>query len=413
MSSKLADMLRNPSPTVKEQIRSMLAVRAGTQEETWRGLIALPPGTLMERIVQVFEQGTDIPLELPFFSFFHIVAGYLLRSRVLLRIGSEVVRPDIWTVVLASSGSGKTLAKEKIQAAIGTRDIEWDATGVSSAARFLEELAENNERLWVRDEFAQFLRQVETPGGPMEEMKDYLLRIYDGARIRRATKQYNVEINEPRLVILGLTVYETFGKYVSAESMLDGFAQRFSYVVARRDPKRPMTDFPFYDFGNEAQSWKADWERLTQAIRPEYRATPEAIEAFKAAFQLLFRDGIPESFYRRLLWRAHKYALLYHVIRGQAADPQLLPEDYGWAARVIRLHLDDVAVILDSHGLSELEQSVRAAEKVVARIRDQGREPTARDLVAGVKAIRNAGQARFILEVLGVNSCGRNTRQAS
>ncbi|HYF95428.1 MAG TPA: hypothetical protein VD969_24720 [Symbiobacteriaceae bacterium] len=71
------------------------------------------------------------------------------------------------------------------------------------------------------------------------------------------------------------------------------------------------------------------------------------------------------------------------------ARPRLEPyshgEDYGWAAGVLQIHLDDAAKLLENHGLSELEQYIRAAEKVVERFREKGLEAKRRDILAGVR----------------------------
>ena len=79
-----------------------------------------------------------------------------------------------------------------------------------------------------------------------EEMREYLLRVHDGKPLARRTAKGTIEVEEPSLVILGTTVYDTFTKIVSAESMLGGFMQRFGIVIGDADPNRLPDRFPIY-----------------------------------------------------------------------------------------------------------------------------------------------------------------------
>jgi hypothetical protein len=390
----------------RDTIRAMLAIRnaQGRGLENWRGLMAVPPGTFIERVVSEFQRGTDIPLEIPFFIVLHWLAGHLLHNDVVLRLPSvsRSVRPDLWTVLLASSGAGKSFTEGELRTAIGddaANEIEFPGTGIASGAAFVEALAEKNKTLWVRDEFGQFLRQIAHVGGNLEELKDLLLRIHDGHQIMRRTKQYTIAIENPALAILGLAVGESFARQVSPEDMVDGFAQRFSYVIAEKDPKRPMRDFPLYQIHQEG--WGAAWKRLTDSVKhTEYIAGPDAIQGYDEAFRALIPTShIPESFYRRILWRAHKYALVYHVLTGRGECKELDSTDYGWAARAVTLHVSDALKLLAEHGLGELERALRRVEELKAKATEEGRELTARDVIRSVNSVKTARQAYELMSL--------------
>jgi len=374
---------------------------ADTGIADWRGVIALPPGTLVERIVSSFQQGSDIPLEIPFFVFLSWTAGYLLNRGVTAVLPEgDIVKPDLWTVLLSDSGSGKTFSEKRLRSAIGDdlEDIEFQGTGIASAARFVEELKTSNNRVWVRDEFAQFLKQINTSGGNLEEVKDLLLRIHDGATITRKTKDYETIITDPALVILGLTVGETFERNISTEDMIDGFAQRFSIIRAKKDPKRPMLKFPRYRVSTEG--WNEAWRDLTAGVtHKSYHATQKAMDAYDEAFRsFVGTERLPESFFRRLMWRAHKYALVYHVLTGRAADPELSPNDYGWAARVTSMHLDDAIALLNGHGQSDLAKNLMKVEEMLRDAAKTGREIKPRDIVRGIYSVKSTAEAKALLE---------------
>lgn len=388
------------SEDARGMVLAMLASRQ-QQGEQWRGIIAVPPASLAELIISEFRQKSNIPLEIPFFTFLSIISGYLLDRGIYVDTELGHIHPDIWTVILASSGAGKTYTQKTITKGLSDtmKDIEFNGTGIVSSAAFVQALSEKSRGIWVRDEFAQFLKSMEQDGGPLADMKDYLLRLYDNSEITRKTKNDLFTVEDPALTILGLTVLETFKDYVSAESMLDGFAQRFGYVIARNDPTRPWRNYPLWQVNNSA--WKGAWEGIVEAVQPAYRTDPGMMQqVFAASFQALYNEQIPESFFRRLIWKATKYALIYHVMRADPS-PDLTAEDFGWAARAISIHVDDVAWMIGDHNLSALERVLQAAERLDQHYRQtKGRRVKARELCQGVKAITSAAMANQILAMI-------------
>ena len=399
----LLDLLADDSSSAaRDTVRGMLACRDRKGIGEWRGLLAVPPGTLAEEIISAFHVGSDIPLEIPFFTMLHWLAGHLLKNDVslLLPDGVTPVRTDLWTVLLASSGAGKTFVETHMRAAIGkaeTKRIESPLTGIASGAAFVDELARHNKGLWNRDEFGQFLKQISKAGGNLEEVKDILLRLHDSRPIERKTKKYEIVIDDPALAILGLSVAETFADQVSPNDMVDGFAQRFGFIIAQKDPDRPMKDYPLYQI--RSAGWAEKWKALTASIAHEqYTATPEAIEGYKTAFTALIPTShIPPSFYRRILWRAHKYALVFHILTGRGHEKNLDAQDYGWAARAASLHIHDAISLLSSHGMGDLERLIQRVEELKLEAAKTGEQLTPRTVIRRISAVKTAAQARELL----------------
>jgi len=382
------------SRATAENLRGLLSVK--TDSDEWRGLIATPPGSLLETVVACFKNRTNIPLELPFFSTLSFVSGHLLNRGVKLNFAGQKIRPDIWTILLAESGAGKTFATSSIKKALGVTDTFPECV---SGAAFVESMKDQNNSLWIRDEFGQFLKMLDTQQGA--EIKDYLLRTFDGDLIERKTKQGTVRIDEPALAILGMTVIETFPDCVQAESLLDGFAQRFNYVIAKRDPERKMIDFPLFDLSGYREKMTTAWDALQCVqLHDEYKLNAACIDAFKMSFSMFAGDSIPESFYRRIMFRSMKYALVYHFLRSDESDT-LTAEDFGWSARVCWLHLQDAAELLKTHVASDLERTLVNAEAVVKRILAKGERVTPRLIVQGVYAIKTVAEARAVLTIIG------------
>jgi hypothetical protein len=375
-------------------------VKRRTLEPQWRGFAVVPPNSLVERIMEEFRHKTNIPLEIPLFTFLSIISGYLLYKGVIISIpGFPKIYPDIWNIVLASSGAGKTYTEQTILHGLPgiLEKIEFPGTGIVSSAAFINELARRPRGLWIRDEFAQFIKSIEN-NGPLSDMKDYLLRLYDNKKISRTTKKDIItQAIDPAISILGLSVLDTFYKYISIEMMLDGFAQRFGFVIAKSDPSRLWRNYPLWEV--DSSTWNIQWNIMINCVHKEYYASKIGLEAFSSTFNALYNEKLPESFYRRVLWRGHKYALVYHIIRGDPSS-SLTPEDYGWAARLIAMQLDDMIYLVGEHNISPLERMIKSAERIRERVCAQNKLLTTRDLIQGVSSITNVQQARAILEIL-------------
>lgn len=388
------------SAEARETVKGLLRVQPNGSD--WQGYSYVPVGSPAERIVRAFERHTDIPLELPFHTFLFYLSGQLMQQGTRIRFGGRDRTPEIWTIVLAPSGCGKSFSAGMIARAA---PVQADFPECASGAKFLQAMAEherdNKTMLWLQDEFAQKLKQMECSGSPMADTKEYLLRAYDGSRIERSTKtDGSVVVERPCLGILGINTDEGFFKAISPESLVDGFAQRFGYVLASRDAQRPMRDFPIYDEESIGLAVTKAFNELTALpLHPTYRFGALAEAAYCEAFRELATDAdIPESFYRRVMFRTIKYALLYHLILGKQTD-EIDAEDVGWASRLCRQQLVDAKRML-AGSLSDLSRMIEAAERLRDRLAAQGKPCTARDIVRGVHGVKTASEAKGLLSLL-------------
>jgi hypothetical protein len=390
---------------VRERVRAMLTAVQTT--ESWRGLVATPPGSLLDRIISAFQKASDIPLEIPFFVPLHIISAELLHRGIQIDFSGQRIRPDLWTIILAESGAGKTLTTNELR---NTMEVNPDLLFPQAAttARFVMELAEHNNSLWIRDEILQLLKGMNTQTY-LAEMKDLLLQVYDGDTVSRKTKKDEIVIEKPALTILGLNVYTSFAREMDTTSLLDGFAQRFSYVIGRADLERPGVNYPIYDFRPYRASIKSAWDDLVKAMPANdtvYQVAESGLEAFKISFELLIppKDSkVPMSFFRRIMFRGVRYALLYHLLL-RKENWVIDDQDMAWAGRLMGLHVKDAGALLldtgDGTG-SKFFQVLQKAEALREKIsREEGRRITARDIARGVWGIENAGQARGILAML-------------
>lgn len=392
------------SPEAQGYIALTAAVRRRKKKSDWRGMMAVPPGSLLESVIAEFRSQTNIALEIPFTTFMHHVGALLITREVQIEFAGNRMDADFWTIVLASSGGGKTWTEKCIRTGLeGT--VPTISSGAASAAKWLDELAQTPRGLWIRDEFYQLLKTIETNGSPLAELKDYLLRVYDNAEISRTTKKDTITVEHPVLSILGFTALDPFIDGMQVKSLVDGFAQRFGYVLARPDPGRKMVDFPVWKVNSA--DWKERFGAMTTNLHKVYKTSSGAEKAFLRTFRDNAVDGLEESFYRRVMWRAHKYALIYHVVRGAAADEYLTEEDYGWAARLVELQLVDAAEIIQMCTKTDIGKAIDAADNLIKKLVAAGKPVTARAIVAGTRLINSVGMARMILNILSIDESRR------
>lgn len=393
----------------REKLRLMLSIKE--PKDRWRGQIMLPPGSVAEDVINEFRQKSDIPLEIPFFQLFHLISGYLLYNGVSTTIDGgglqKVIRPDFWTIILATSGGGKTTTWSFMEdmAPDVIKQIQWfEFNGLVSGASFIESLADNNNKLVVRDEFEQFYKRLKNPQGPLAELVEYLLLAYDNRPLSRKKAKKKGEtdrvyIDKPAFSFLGMCVGSTFTDSLSLEDVDNGLLARYGLVCAERDPTRNPMNFPWYSVN--LKPYKDKFCRLLDGIKfKSYICDDNALEGYATAWREMARDDIDMSFYRRILWKAHKYALIYHILTEQGDKEKLTAIDYGWAAKALQIHLLDNIKLLQQHGLSTLQKQYELVNEYCKQQFIAGKPIRASDILRSVRGgWRRVSEVRDLLSL--------------
>ncbi len=386
------------SDEARENLVALLQTRHVGLAPEWRGRNAIPPGSLLDRVCDAFSRGSNIPLEIPLLLVLHIVSGFLLQQRVTIQTSAGVLSPRLWSIILADSSSGKTFALHQLLAGLGVPNPEIPGlAGVVSAAALFSTVAACPRGLLVRDEFGQLVGRIERDLN-LSDFKDLLLRLYDGHPICWTTKKDGVrQIDGPEVAVLGLTQHATWHEKVSPESMLDGFAARFSVMIARPDPARHWRDYPVWRI--QTETWSESWRACEKAVQSRYETTPAAEEYFCSEFRALAENTeLPEPFFRRILFSCHRLACIYHVLLADPS-PQLTSTDYAWSIRLLRHHLADAVAVVGAQNLSEIERLIQAAEKLQERCQAQGQSFNERALYKNFRAL-TPQTAGVILRIL-------------
>lgn len=372
-----------------------------------RVMAVVPAGSGLDKVIQAFQTSTDVPLELCLMTFLHYVSGYLLKAGVTYDsddLGDGHI-PFIWNIVLADSGAGKTFTVEKIAK---YSDVVCNFPEVASGAKFFEELKRCKEEegyaLWFLDECAQFLKGCQQMGHPLFEVKNYLLKMYSQGKITRSTKKAGtLEIEKPVMSILAVNTIESFLNSVDPESMTDGFMQRFGCILAKFDPERPTPDYPTYSNKDMDKYLSGAFDTLNslELNGKAFRFNKGAELLFKLGFQKHFTKKIPVSFYRRNLFRAFSYAVIYHVILGNDCV-EIGEESMAWGLRMTELHLQDMVAIIGANGFDDVKKKTKQVVELEKRLKEKGRNIRPSDVSNGVRGIENKEQAIVVMKMAGI-----------
>lgn len=311
----------------------------------------IPPGSIFAVADAYHRANADLPRELTFHNLLHYISAILLQSGSVIKTGKKkIVYPDPWTIILAPSGAGKSETRRGVAEALSAHEITR-FQNANSSLQFLEHLEHFRLGLWVRDEFAQFIKQVKDEQN-MKQVKDFLLQTYDNADIHYHSKATSLVVEKSCISILGSTPLATITESITKEMLLDGFAQRFTFVIAERHRKVGEDRISYFEFDGLEDELQEPLARITAApFHKEYQVELfERQGAYHRAYNMIFDRaeslGVDDSFTQRIVWRTWKNALVYHVVLGKTNDV-IDSEDLMYGARLAAISLRDLRRTLD------------------------------------------------------------------
>lgn len=375
-----------------------------------------PRGSFPARLLRHFRD-TDISFALPLMSVITHMASLLTQRGVNLVLpnGSRV-RPSIWAIGLAESGSSKTLAFEEVQRILVDRaqvPIAMLPTG-STDAQWLLDLEENNGAFWYQDEVGQFFHGVET-SKLQSRMKPWILSAYSGETIANRLKgeEKKLGINDPHFTFLGLTVRSTWTCDVDVRNMSNGLCQRFCYFSAEKRDDKDVYDHLRYWSTDADERRRDDLAGLWAALA----AQPGAFEDIALPSEILDwldrdwwrglrgtigRTSLPASFVRRIGHALMQYLPVLHVLLGKAHRPIDL-ETALLATRYAEWHMYGALSVLQSYKPAATD-AVQTVASRYDQIVQKGGTPTPRDIARSLSKAQRAAmgtdQVREICEVL-------------
>lgn len=313
-----------------------------------------PPGSLLDAALRAVREYTDLPPEIG------VACVHALMSAALVQSGTQVrwfddtqkIECDLWLVVLARSGAGKTFVSRAVRDALDLELRELPEPG--SARAFLDALKKlGGTAFWMRDEYGQLMRAI-ADGGPLGALRDYMLRSYDhGALETNTSGSGSVKVDHPVLTILGTSVAETWAQCVDVSMLADGLLARHLFVIAQDSP----LSVPRFARDDMVDTMRAAVssslrERLNQS-EMLYVIGSEAAEFYKREWTVLTKRlhdhgvaDIPPAYLRRVTWSTCKYAVIYHLLLDQPGDT-IGVDAMQWAWRMVELHLAYLPQVLE------------------------------------------------------------------
>jgi len=190
---------------------------------------------------------------------------------------------------------------------------------------------------------------------------------------------------------------------MSLSSLTDGYAQRNSYILTQPEPDdsgRNWRKMP--EWYVDTAGWAEKWNSMTENLQPVYTVSESGIEAYRKIYLTYSENAtVPESFFRRVLWKIHKYALVYHLINFDTANDKLTDKDYFLAQRLIKRQLADAYLVIDGSSKGRLGKLLDKSEDWINRTVAAGKIPTARNLARNFSHdIKSINEAESIFKML-------------
>jgi len=383
----------------KEQRRDLLAMMA-LKIDPARALEParlIPKGSIMNIIARGFDN-TDINPLIGVFYIVTLAASHLTQRGAYLEIANvPAIRPTLWTICQAESGSSKTLATDLVNRALrpdGGFPVR-KLPPMGTAAQWVIDLAESNGALWFQDEVGKAFRTIRD-NAHHQRIKDWLLDAYSHKEISNRLKgeSNKLVIEDPHLTFFGLTVPESWRYDIDLVSMLDGFCQRFNYALIPTRTDRDLFDVFLYE-----SRFRADvaelWEALCgqKGAEGPYVLAPDVLPLLEDWWRGLRGDWgdfrVPASFIRRIGFSTLRYLMVLHFMLGKSGRP-IDRETAILATRFAEFHLHSASMMIQSYdaGTADVARLVQSkASNLVAR----GKDPTPRNVFNSMSKAQRLG----------------------
>ena len=369
-----------------------------------------PPGSFLDVVIEEVRKKTDLPTEIA------LAAVLSQIGAALAQAGTTVAWPDdprpvemtLWILVLAPSGSGKTLLRNLVTDALQLNLTELAEPG--SARAFLETLRDQNGKaIWDRDEYGQLMRQI-ADGGPLGPLRDYMLRAYDHAPLEVTTmKNGLVKIDKPLLSIFGSTVDSTWSKCIEPAMLADGLLARHLFIVTDHRPLS-VPRFPLLKMLNVINKAAIPIRTRLDAGPINYVITQQAASAYDGLWKDLvghLGDTIDPAYFRRVTWNAARYAVIYHILLGKNGT-EIGIDAMRWAWRMVQLHLQyvrEVIALSDPRVTTKFDKIVSWVQEEVAKGANPSETAFVRRLLIRFRReINSMSDARQIIEIANKNT---------
>lgn len=368
----------------------------------------VPTGSVLDAVVRALKRETDCPPLLGVITTFAVLSAALCQAGSTFSYHDDLdsaIRLDLWWVMLAESGAGKTFVRDVVTKALGINLPSIPTPG--SGVVFLDSLASvGGVGYWDKDEYGQTIKQI-SHDSTLTVLKDLLLQCYDHKKLTNNTRKHGlVEVENPVLTIYGSTPIASLSKCLSMEMLVDGFAARHLWASTNC----PDLDVFRYNARRVreliAQHPAVAGLRETLGEKRQFIITESAEAVLKSQFREVVStlgNTLSRGFVRRITWTAGHYSVLYHLLTQKSPGQSVGVHAARWAWRMVMYHLHSTR-----HVLSLVDPGVTSKiERMSAWLNEQRKAGTMTNIERRFfqrfsRDISSVSEARQLLQICGL-----------
>lgn len=375
----------NPAPEVRDQAEE----QTGTQEKgngrqqaapsPASYVSATPPESFVSRYVEYGRQCTDAPPEAHELMAVGLLSGLAGPSpRLPLAAGVQGMSLGLWVIYTVNSTMGRkstvvSLAEDIALSVLGREAIlYWEG----SPQGFIQRLMRRDGRsaVFTRDEYSGLLTQMNR-GGHMASLPQTFIRAYDGKpleniRTRKRNKQTGQleddedRVEEPHLVKLCASTWDSLVKRATIDNILDGFLARFVVFKGTAVPQRQKLATPEIEARRKALIDHARAFHQKAAALGKLEVDEEALElswqleqALAARAEECSQPDAAGPALKRLADSILKVAAILAIDGHTAAGvPRVMVEHFNQAAKMGARWLDSTLELIETLGRTSFRQ---------------------------------------------------------
>lgn len=315
---------------------------------------------LLSTLFWRFYKNTNIPPALPIFTFLSYVSAWCVKNKTTMQVplDSSKRELDTWTMLLAPSGSSKTMSASIIQKLIptnleGEKLIEPNFTKPNGPAAFIKDLKELDSGdsvrvFWQQDEASQLIGQIESEGSPLSELKEYFLKARDHEKLSRNNMKEKVITSPVVMVQLFINTIDSMARHISDTSMKDGLVRRYQIALTEADPEIDLTAHPLIDFSNITNQdlIKKFEDVFYQNIENKnYTFSEDCHKLYNEAYKMFWHRQYSKwmtgmfNIYTTYMMETFKYAVFHHLINKKEGF-EICETSFQWALKVVMYQLN-------------------------------------------------------------------------
>ena len=335
----------------------------------------------VSKIFQTFQSTKSSPA-IAIFYFFAIMSHWNLLHGVTYKIPKDFRQhsPNLWLMALAHSGASKSQQLALIDSLLPSDELKSSFKQPASPQSLIAQFAKKPIHLWVEDEAAKYLKQMETFTNPLSPIKGHLLKIKGGDSLTyHSKKDGEVVIKNPKMSVYFVNTILGMINTISEESMYDGFLSRIGLVLSEIT-EQMQTDieknFPehLHGIGSiENSGLKDDLIKIFEQDieNKEYTFTKEAQATYEATvsslvFSFKWMQGEKNQyspFFNRTVLESFKYAIFHHQFKMKEGDV-IDGFDVEYGLLVSRYHLCSFARYLQLQAQQKNAVKIPVVEKI-------------------------------------------------